>query len=143
MPLIPLLPEPIWPMELVATVASFWGTSPLDVTVIKLPLLVGLCGHGDRHCSPVGWLGTVRVRASSVSTAIAAGRPGRTPYELAKPRTRRPRVASSSATYSGSHCSWTVSGMPTVERDKESIGTSGMAVPDPARAGAQYHCTTL
>ena len=28
--------------------------------------------------------------------------------------------------YSGSHCSWTVSGMPTVEGDKESIGTSGI-----------------
>src|SRR5215212_701337 len=29
--------------------------------------------------------------------------------------------------YSGSHCSWTVSVMPTVEGDKESIGTSGTA----------------
>ncbi len=61
-----------------------------------------------------------------VETTIAAMHHGRMPYEPAKPRTRRPRVASSSATYSGSHCSWTVSGMPTVERDKESIGTSGI-----------------
>jgi hypothetical protein len=32
--------------------------------------------------------------------------------------------------YSGSRCSWTVSIVPTVEGDEESIGASGMTAAD-------------
>ena len=36
------------PMGSVATVATFWGPSSLDVTVMKLPLPAGLCDQCER-----------------------------------------------------------------------------------------------